>query len=108
MQAKQQYLNKDGGHGNAKSATLPRNIHSQNSNSQQKRMNDDSSHHSVKNHRSHESNKLANSPSKSELLRDHVNILQNSTTKATMRAVNPPQLNKEPGIIDGYLENVRS
>lgn len=106
VQSKHQYSSGDVGHGSVKSSTLPRNIHSKNSmnsNSHQKRLNDDSS----RNHnRAYDANKLGHSPSKTESFRDHVNTLQNSTTKATMRVVNPPQLNKEPGIIDGYLENV--
>lgn len=103
VQAKQQqYSGRDGSHSNAKSATLPRKT-TQNVNSHQKRINDDSPRHSARNYRSHDSNKLGYS---SEVFREHVNSLQNSSAKATMRVVNPPQLNKEPGIVDGYLENV--
>lgn len=92
-----------------RSATLPRNIHSKNTpnhnvvGSNPKRVNDDLSHRT---HRNHDSSKLSQSPSKSDLLREHVHNLQNTSTKAAMRVVNPPQLNNEPGIVDGYLENV--
>lgn len=73
-----------------------------------RRSNDDSvSHQGVKINRAMDANRLNRSPSKSDILREHVNSLQNSTTKATIRAVNLPQLNNEPGIVDGYLENVR-
>lgn len=111
IQAKHQFSNRESGHVRTKSATLPRNNHSKTTSnhvgSQPKRVHDDSSHATVKNHRGHESNRLSHSPSKTDILREHVNTLQNSTTKASMRAVNPPQLNNEPGIVDGYLENVR-
>lgn len=107
MQSKQQYSNRnrDLSHASGKSSTLPRNIHSKNTQNhvQSKRVNDDLMY---KNQKVYDSNKLSNSPSKSDLLREHVNTLQTSTTKASMRVVNPPQLNNEPGIIDGYLENV--
>lgn len=53
-----------------------------------------------------DTNKLSQSPSKSELLKEHAHSIQNSTTKATMRVMNPPQLRNEPGIVDGYVENV--
>lgn len=103
--------NKDGSnHTRAKSATLPRNVSSKShSNPNQfggahpRRSNDDG----VKINRAMDANRLNQSPSKSDILREHVNSLQNSTTKATIRAANPPQLNNEPGIVDGYLENVR-
>lgn len=114
MQSNPQFpSNRESVHVRSKSATLPRNIHSKNATNpvgmQPKRSaNDDMVHHSSpRNHRPHDFNKLSQSPSKTELLREHVNSLQNSTAKASMRVVNPPQLNNEPGIIDGYLENVR-
>lgn len=102
-------------HTRAKSATLPRNISlKSNSSSNQfggahpRRSNDELlSHQGAKISRAMDANRLNRSPSKSDTLREHVNSLQNSTTKATIRAVNPPQLNNEPGIVDGYLENVR-
>lgn len=50
--------------------------------------------------------RMKQSPSKSEQIRERVNTLQNSTAKATIRAANKPQLNQEPGVVDGYLENV--
>lgn len=110
---KHQFPTKDvSNHTRAKSATLPRNI-STKSNSNQfgthaRRPNDESSlsQQSGKSNRVHDASRLNRSPSKSDVLREHVNSLQNSTTKATIRAVNPPQLNNEPGIVDGYLENV--
>lgn len=52
-------------------------------------------------------NRLNHSPSKSEQIRERVNTLQNSTAKATIRAAKKPQLDQDPGIVDGYLENVR-
>lgn len=74
---------------------------------QPRRSNDELlSHQGAKINRAYDANRLNHSPSKSDILREHVNSLQNSTTKATIRAVNPPQLNNEPGIVDGYLENV--
>lgn len=107
VSAKHQFANKESAHTSTKSSTLPRNIHSKNTPNQfgshPKRANDDLLH---RNHRNHDSSKLSQSPSKSELLREHVNSLQNTSTKAAMRVVNPPQLNNEPGIVDGYLENV--
>lgn len=107
MSSKHQFSNRESAHTSSKSATLPRNIHSKNTSnhfgSNPKRVNDDSSH---KNHRNHDTSKLSQSPSKSDLLREHVHSLQHTSTKAAMRVVNPPQLNNEPGIVDGYLENV--
>lgn len=50
--------------------------------------------------------KVKNSPSKTNQLRERVNSLQNSTAKAAFRVVNRPKLDQEPGIVDGYLENV--
>ncbi|XP_055324041.1 TBC1 domain family member 5 [Sitodiplosis mosellana] len=105
---KHQFANKQSAHTSGKSATLPRNSNSKNTanhfGSQPKRVNDDLSH---RNHRvnHHESNKLSQSPSRSDLLREHVHSLQSKSTKAAMRVVSPPQLNNEPGIVDGYLEN---
>lgn len=98
-------------HTRGKSASLPRNVSSKsNSNQfgvQPRRSNDEQSHQGGgKSNRAYDANRLNRSPSKSDALREHVNSLQNSTTKATIRAVNPPQLNNEPGIVDGYLENV--
>lgn len=57
-------------------------------------------------HRSSQ-NRMKHSPSKSAQIRERVNTLQNSTAKATIRAANKPQLDQDPGIVDGYLENVR-
>lgn len=90
-----------------KSGTQQRNNQSNHIGAQSKRVNNDGSSHSDKHHRSHDSSRLNQLPSKSDLLQEHVTTLQNTTTKATIRAVNPPQLNREPGIVDGYLENVR-
>lgn len=115
-QQKHHFPNKDvANHTRAKSATLPRNISTKSSVnqfgvSQPRRSIDELSlpHHSAKSNRvAHDANRLSHSPSKSDILREHVNSLQNSTTKATIRAANAPQLNNEPGIVDGYLENVR-
>lgn len=111
MQAKQQFRNRESFHQTkAKAATLPRKNYPKNtqnpSGAHPKRMNDESTHHGAKSHKNSDANRLSQSPSKNDLMREHVNSIQNSTSKATMRAANPPQLNKEPGIIDGYLENV--
>lgn len=51
-------------------------------------------------------NKQKNSPSKSDQLRERVNNIQNSTAKAAIRIANQSQINQDPGIVDGYLENV--
>lgn len=46
--------------------------------------------------------------SKSEQMHERINQLQNSTAKAAIRLAShsQPQLNQDPGIVDGYLENV--
>lgn len=51
-------------------------------------------------HTSHES--------KSEQMHERINQLQNSTAKAAIRLAShsQPQLNQDPGIVEGYLENV--
>lgn len=112
QQQKHQFPNKDvSNHTRAKSATLPRNISSKSNSSQfgggHSRRSNDESHQGAKINRAMDANHLNRSPSKSDTLREHVNSLQNSTTKASIRAANPPQMNNDPGIVDGYLENVR-
>lgn len=46
--------------------------------------------------------------SKSEQMHERINQLQNSTAKASIRLAShsQPQLNQDPGIVEGYLENV--
>lgn len=50
-----------------------------------------------------------NNVSKSDHIHERVNSLQNSTAKASIRIAShsQPQLNHDPGIVDGYLENVK-
>ncbi|XP_031620632.1 TBC1 domain family member 5 homolog A isoform X2 [Contarinia nasturtii] len=105
VSARQQFPNTNSTHLNGKTSSLPRNIHSKKTTQNQvKRVNDDLMH---RNQRPNDSNKLSQSPSKSELLKEHAHNIQNSTTKATMRVLNPPQLRNmnDPGIVDGYVEN---
>lgn len=47
--------------------------------------------------------------SKSELMHERINQLQNSTAKASIRLASQsqPQLNPDLDIVEGYLENVR-
>lgn len=46
---------------------------------------------------------------KSEQMHERISQLQNSTAKAAIRLAShsQPQLNQDPGIVEGYLENVR-
>lgn len=46
--------------------------------------------------------------SKSDQMHERINQLQNSTAKAAIRLAShsQPQLNQDPGIVEGYLENV--
>lgn len=46
--------------------------------------------------------------SKSEQMHERISQLQNSTAKAAIRLAShsQPQLNQDPGIVEGYLENV--
>lgn len=110
----QQY-NKDYSQINNKSATLPRNMHSKvaikHGNRSQRNSPDQvqssslaSSPHSPKHIDAMAKSK--NSPSKSNQLKERVSNIQNSTAKETIRIVNQSQINQDPGIIDGYLENV--
>lgn len=45
---------------------------------------------------------------KNEQMHERINQLQNSTAKAAIRLAShsQPQLNQDPGIVEGYLENV--
>lgn len=110
-----QTFNKDLLHTNTKSATLPRNmlskVTSNHYNSTQRTSDSVSStshNHTTKNGSGmkHKQSPTSTGCSKGENIIERVNHLQHSTAKAAIRVANKSPLNQEPGIVDGYLENV--
>lgn len=107
-----QPFNKDLSQVNARSATLPRNMHSKvaSNHNAQRSMSIGNSPDSKNSHdpgAKHKSPTSSNNSSKGDHILERVNHLQNSSAKVAIRVANQTQLNHEPGIVDGYLENVK-